>query len=327
MRKNKTKKILNLSVLLVLILAVYLRIFFIIYSEDKPKKDNCKKISFGFDEVFIEEITGLKFIRMDFGKFLMGSPEKEKGRKSDESPVSEVCISEFMISETEVRVKDFERFVFETNYKTTAEKKGFSFVYSPLTGKWEKKTAVNWKNPGFDQTKEHPVVHVSFFDALEFSKWLDSKYKKIRISLPTEHQWEYAAKKGLAVKTYGKKICEYSNCADLSAKEIFPGWKVSGCTDGHVFTSPVKSFNPDKNGLYDMSGNVWEWCNSEYKPYISRKNSRIYGKKRNVVIKGGSFYSKPEFLRPSAREHLSSGSKRAYDTGFRLIITGKNDLI
>lgn len=325
MEKKKLNKNFLRFILIIIIIAVYSRLFFAVFFKEKSGLyADCHGKKTELDEFYEEEITGLKFLKIESGDFFMGSSCEEEGRKSDESPLTKICVDEFMISETEVRVKDFRLFVSETDYVTTAEKEGFSYVYSPLTGKWEKKIGATWKKPGFNQTDDHPVVHVSFFDASVFAKWLDKKIKSKRVMLPAEYQWEYAAKKGLLNMKSMDEICSYANCADLSAKEIFPGWKISECRDDYIYTSPVKSFDQDQNGLYDMTGNVWEWCNSEYKPYISRKNSRIYGKKKNVVIKGGSFYSKPEFLRPSAREHLSSGEKRAYDIGFRLVITGED---
>lgn len=310
-------------ILVVLILGVYSRIFFIFFL-DKNSGQELNKSSKLLTSRITEKITGLDFIKMNKGSFYMGSPQGEEGRKSDESPLTRIEIEEFMISETEVRVKDFSLFVSDTNFITSAEKDGFSYVYSGLTGNWEKKKGISWKNPGFKQTDDHPVVHVSFFDASEFAAWLDMKNQKFKIRLPSEDEWEYAAKKG-SIGTFNENqsICSFANCADITAREAFSGWKISDCLDGYVFTSPVKTFLPDKSGLFDMTGNVWEWCNSEYQPFISRKSSRIYGKKQNVVIRGGSFYSKPEFLRNSAREHLSSGTKRAYDIGFRLVITPK----
>ncbi|MDY0131080.1 MAG: SUMF1/EgtB/PvdO family nonheme iron enzyme [Desulforegulaceae bacterium] len=324
MKNNKFNKKSILYILIILIFIVYSRVFFVVFSDKEVSGNTCLKKQTKLNKVFVEKTTGLKFVRMDSGEFYMGSPESEDGRKSDEGPLTRVCINEFMISESETRVKDFSLFVSQTNYITTAEKEGFSYIYSPLTGRWEKKTGVSWKKPGFEQTEDHPVVHLSFFDAMEFANWLDQKYKQIKIGLPSEHQWEYAAKKGYIELKNKEEICLYSNSADLSAKGNFPGWKISSCEDGFVFTAPVKSFNPDTNGLYDMAGNVWEWCDSEYKPYISSQNLSVYGKKKSVVIKGGSFYSKPEFLRFSAREHLNSGKKRAYDLGFRLVITGND---
>ncbi|MDY0360488.1 MAG: SUMF1/EgtB/PvdO family nonheme iron enzyme [Desulforegulaceae bacterium] len=320
MKKFEFKKKKFSYILIFLILVVYIRIFFVFFIQEK--KEDRVVFSKKIDELKItEKITGLNFIRVNKGIFFMGSPEDETGRKSDESPLSKIKIDEFMISENEVRVKDFSIFVSETNYLTSAEKEGYSYVYSGLTGNWEKKKGISWKNPGFEQTDNHPVVHVSFFDAREFADWLDRKNKKYKIRLVKENEWEFAAKKGMLKKQ--TNICNIANCADESARQRFSGWKISSCNDGHIFTSPVKSFLPDGLGLYDMIGNVWEWCDSEYKPYITPKNSTIYGKNKNVVIKGGSFYSKPEFLRASAREHLSSGTKRAYDIGFRLALTPK----
>ena len=318
------KKILT-AFLILLLSGLYSRL---IYKWFCPSGEPAKSIGFKEEQkestFFKENTTGLIFIKFRKNTFLMGSPENEPERNSDEGPVTKVNIDPFYICTTEVRKKDFKRFAVETGYRTEAEKENFSWIYSEITGNWEKKNGLSWKKPGYEQRLNHPVVHVSFFDAVNFAKWLSSKNTGCYFRLPTEQEWEFAARSGGTEKnSFFKQICFYANGADLSAKKEFSGWKVSECNDGFVFTSDAGSFRPNKRGIYDMLGNVWEWCDSQYRSRIFEKNKKIYGKRSKVVIRGGSFYSKPEYLRFSSRDYLSSPEKRGYDIGFRLVMIEK----
>jgi|GEM_PF-1245258 formylglycine-generating enzyme required for sulfatase activity len=313
--KNK-KKYVSATVLIILILSVYSRLIYNIVA-DNNVNPCIPATETGFEaDYFIEKETGLDFIKIKSGCF---------SRKDCSEKFS---VDEFAISSTEVRKKDFSKFIKETGRVTTAEKKGFSLIYSDLTGNWEKKT-LTWKKPGFEQKPNHPVVHVSFYDAYEFAKWLSSKYENISFRLPSEQQWEFAARASEAGDVYfteeGSDICNYSNGADLSARAEFSGWKISDCSDGYVYTSPAGEFMPDIKGLYDILGNVWEWCDSQYFPKVRKKNKRIYGNKSKVVIRGGSFYSKPEYLKFSARDFVLSPEKSSYDIGFRLVMIKKKN--
>ncbi|PID77841.1 MAG: hypothetical protein CSB21_03265 [Deltaproteobacteria bacterium] len=301
---------------------LYLRLSF----ERDVKHDLYPLNSFKYKKnFFTEKITGLEFTKIEKGSFFMGSPENDHLKNRDEEPLTLIEVDSFYISATEVSNKDFGLFVKDTGYKTTSEKEGFSWIFSNLTGKWEKKKGLSWKNPGYDTKEDSPVVHVSFFDAKAFADWLTSKYKKRVFRLPFEYEWEYAAKEGSDNISYfynnNETLCTFINGADISAKNYFQGWKINNCNDGFIFTAPVRYLKPSNSGLYNMLGNVWEWCDSKYFPVIQKKNKRIYGKKAKVVIRGGSFYSKPKYLRFTERDYLSSPEKRGYDIGFRIVMT------
>ncbi|MGM0417195.1 MAG: formylglycine-generating enzyme family protein [Thermodesulfobacteriota bacterium] len=313
--KNK-KKYISAAVLIILIILVYSRLTYKIVT-DKEAKSCTPAVEAGFEkDYFREKETGINFVKIRNGCF----------SRKDSS--ENILVEDFAISATEVRKKDFSKFIKETGWVTTAEKKGFSLIYSDLTGNWEKKE-LTWKNPGFDQGENHPVVHVSFYDAYEFAKWLSSKYENYKFRLPSENQWEYAAKVAESGDVYSREdvtgICDYANGADITAREKFSGWKISDCRDGFVYTSPAGEFSSDKKGLYDMLGNVWEWCDSRYFSKVRKKNKRIYGNKTKVVIRGGSFYSKPEYLRFSGRDFVLSPEKSSYDLGFRLVMIEKKN--
>ncbi len=276
-------------------------------------------------EVWIEETTGMKFVHIAEGCFFMGSPRSEEGRDSDEGPVHEVCVSDFWIGMTEVSVKEFEVFVKSTGYKTDAEKEGYSWVY---TGKWEKKKGFDWKHPGYEQDGNHPVVNVSWNDAKRMASWLTAKTGKV-FRLPTEAEWEYACRGGTGTSRFWGDmidgVCAYANVADKSARKTFPAWCIHECDDGFVFTSRCASFKPNPFGIYDMLGNVWEWCednylvdaywkHAKYDPLIRKKDVT------EIVIRGGSWYSRPRYVRCASRDHLHNSRRRGNDVGFRLVM-------
>jgi len=271
---------------------------------------------------FVEPETKIHFIPLPEGCFHMGSPRQEKNRGDDEGPLHHVCVDSFWISENEITVMQFQKFVNQTKYQTQAEKDGFSWAYD---GEWKKHGGLNWKNPGFMQTKQHPVIHVTYHDAMAMARWLsDSKFK---FSLPTEAQWEYACRaQSNTARFFGEDItqtCKYANVADKSIQQKYHAWTVHPCNDAFTFTSPVNTFLPNKFGLYDMLGNVWEWCVDAYNhdSYLNPKQySGVYNNQTPVNIRGGSWYTRPQYLRCANRDYVASCLRRSSDLGFRLIM-------
>ena len=126
----------------------------------------------------------------------------------------------------------------------------------------------SWRNTGFEQTDEHPVVNVSWNDAVAFCKWLSKKEGKT-YRLPTEAEWEYACRAGTTTRYYSgddpETLAKVGNVADAALKAKFPDWKYTiKASDGYVFTAPVGKFKPNAFGLYDMHGNAWQWCADWY---------------------------------------------------------------
>ena len=121
----------------------------------------------------------------------------------------------------------------------------------------------SWRNVGFAQTDLHPVVCVSWNDAVAFCDWLSRKEGKT-YRLPTEAEWEYACRAGTTTRYWcgddPEGLARAANVPDASAKSLFPAWKTIGASDGCVFTAPVGSYRPNPFGLYDMHGNAWQWC-------------------------------------------------------------------
>ncbi len=275
-------------------------------------------------DLWVEPQTGMEFVRIPGGCFRMGSPAGEAGRDPDEGPVRRVCLSGFWMGRYEVTRGQFRLFVERSGYVSEAERQGYSWVY---TGKWERKPGHSWRRAGFFQDRSHPVVNVSFNDALAMARWLSKKDGR-RFNLPSEAQWEYACRAGtVASRFWGDRpdeACAYANVADLSAAKKFPAWTVHDCDDGFVFTAPVGHYRPNAFGLYDMLGNVWEWCRDLYdsRAYMRAptKDPVITRGGRGRVVRGGSWYSRPRFVRCAGRDQLSRSDRRSQDQGFRLVI-------
>ena len=186
----------------------------------------------------------------------MGSPASESGRYDDEGPQHPVRIDyRLAVTETEITRGQFRAFVEATQH----DMKGCSF----WDGKeWLLKAENDWLAPGFAQTDEHPVVCVSWNDAQAYAQWLSQKTRQ-RYRLLSEAEWEFAARAGTTARfSFGNDdsvLCVYANVADNTAKATVARWGIADCTDGHVYTAPVRSFKPNQWGLYDMHGNAWEW--------------------------------------------------------------------
>jgi sulfatase modifying factor 1 len=279
------------------------------------------------------EVT-LKLVQIPAGKFLMGSPETEKGRFEDEVQ-HEVTISKaFYMGVTHVKVDQFAAFVKESGYKTDAEKAGWAIGFEVEDGKRFLKAmdGLSWRNPGFDQKGDHPVVQVSWNDASAFCNWLWKKSGKT-VVLPTEAQWEYACRAGTKTAyPWGDNPDDgkgWANCADQSFKKkelpnapderAFFSWN-----DGFVFTSPVGSFKGNAFGLYDMNGNAGQWCQDRYGEYEKGAAPRdpTGAKEGDLrVLRGGTWGVKPAHCRSANRSRNDPGS-RIGSCGFRVVVAG-----
>jgi formylglycine-generating enzyme required for sulfatase activity len=264
----------------------------------------------------------MQFVPVKGGCFQMGDTFGD-GEK-DELPVHEVCVSDFFLGKYDVTVGEFRKFTATTGYKTEAEKKDGCAIWNAKSNKWEYDSAKNWKNPGFAQDDRHPVACVSWNDATAFIGWLGKESGRA-YRLPTEAEWEYAARsRGKKDKYAWGNGQPSGNIADESFNKQFPGWAIwKGYDDGYVYTSPVGSFRSNEVGLYDMTGNVWQWCADWYgENYYGdslRSNPKgpATGEKR--VLRGGSWDTTPRLARASYRYRLSPDN-RDYYSGFRLVV-------
>ena len=211
----------------------------------------------------------------------------------NERPVVEKTISEsFVMQSKEVTVGAFEKFVNETQYKTEAEKgKGCAYY---LNGEpvWE--ASLNWRAPGFEQTNDFPAVCLTKNDATAYAEWFSDKTAQV-YRLPTEVEWEYAARAGTDTEyPWGNEIGKnLANC----------GW--CGSEWSNKRTAPVGSFSANAFGLYDTVGNVWEWTSSTEN-------------KKNAVVRGGAWNFAPSLARASTRLILAPDFRANY-IGFRLM--------
>jgi len=257
----------------------------------------------GFTEVDIGD--GIVLVYIPAGEFTMGSNEGDV----DEKPHHTVSLDGYCMGKTEVTNKQFQAFIDATHYKTTAEKKNNSDT---------------WQNPGFSQGDNHPVVKVSWNDAVNYCKWL-SISKGLRFTLPTEAQWEKGAR-GTDGRKYpwgehepyynGKWYANYAAYNDWDKRE----------EDGYEYTSPVGSFpwGASPYGLLDMAGNVWEWCSDWYSSDYYRSNpaSNPLGPSTGTyrIFRGGSWNVNEKNIRCSFRDYNNSNIWLS-NVGFRVVCT------
>jgi len=260
-----------------------------------------------------------KMVVIPGGNFIMGSPVAEIGRRVDGDPVHQVTIASFALGKTEITRGQFSEFVKATGYLAGNK------CWTIDDGKYEDRSG-NWGRVGYMQDNNHPVVCINWNDARAYTKWLSLKTGKM-YRLPTEAEWEYAARgKTTSARYWGNSpaaACTYANTADLTAKELIrasAAWKVHKCKDGFAYTAPVASFKANAFGLNDMLGNVWEWVEDSYhKNYLGAPvdGSAWLNEDKNHVLRGGSWYDAPRYVRSAGRD--KAAATRRYDNiGFRV---------
>ena len=262
-----------------------------------------------------------KMVKLEAGSFEMGSPEAEAKRENDEGPQHSVELaSDFALGQFEVSAAEFAFFVAITNYSPP---NGCWYI-DPATQTWQKDPAASWKAPRFEQRENHPVTCVNWLDAQAYIAWLRDKTGE-RYRLPTEAEWEYAIRAGTATSRYWgeaeAETCEYANAVDETARRTYVQWNYAPCLDGYVYTSAVGTFKPNRWGLHDMAGNVWEWAtdcwNPNYEQAPGDGSPWTHGDCSRRVIRGGAWDDEPDDLRSANR--LSVPADRRYNTiGFRV---------
>jgi formylglycine-generating enzyme required for sulfatase activity len=290
----------------------------------------------------VANTIGMKLVRIPRGEFLMGGQESAEDlarafaayhRKpeyfADEYPRHRVRITRpFSMGKYEVTVGQFRRFVEDSGYKTEAETDGKGgWGYNREIQQCEgRKPEFNWRTPGFAQTDEHPVLNVTWNDAVAFCRWLSKKEGKT-YRLPTEAEWEYACRAGTTTRYNNGNdpdaLTEVAKVMDGRGKTDFPHVQevIIPRDKPDAFTRPVGKGKPNAWGLYDMHGNVWEWCQDLYgeKYYSESPVDDPQGpKKRLRVRRGGAWNSWPLWARCSMR-NWNTAKSRCVNLGFRVV--------
>ena len=273
------------------------------------------------------------FVLIRGGEAAMGSLEGEAGRddyrlfgvKANENR-HQVIVSDFFMGKYAVTVADFREFAEATGYRSDAEKGGFSVIF--VNGNVEDRPGVNWRHGviGTDRPEQegnHPVVHVSWNDAVAYCQWMSGKLGK-RFRLPTEAEWEYACRAG---SESAFNTGENLTTAEANYNGNHP-WNNHEKGIYRENTVSVDSFTPNGWGLYNMHGNVWEWC-SDWLGESYYDECKEEGRVANPagpstgtvrVIRGGSWSFNAARCRSAYRGHSVPGL-RYCSVGFRLVFT------
>jgi formylglycine-generating enzyme required for sulfatase activity len=252
------------------------------------------------------------------GRFKQGSNHTDGNTAAFERPPHWVLIGgPFAISTNAVTVDEFRPFIAATG----RDMRGCD----TYEDRWRIRPDASWESPGFVQTGSHPVTCVSWDDAKAYAGWL-SRTTGHRYRLPSAAEWEYAARAGgEAVRPWnpdGSGACASANVADQRAARRYPGWTAFPCDDGYVFTAPVGSFKANSFGLNDMLGNVFQWTDdcwhADYTGVPTDGSSRTYGDCTERELRGGSWFTAPDFVRASYRNHFGV-NYRASSVGIRLV--------
>ncbi len=259
------------------------------------------------------------------GAFTMGSPDAAGDRRGDEGPAHQVRFAAgFAIGKFELTRGEYAEFVKAGGHR----KQDGCYYRTGLVP--EKHPAFDWRDPGYPQTDEHPVVCVSRTDALDYVAWLSGK-TGADYRLVNEAQWEYVARAGTdGERPWGDAAddgCRYANGADLTGETDLAGWKVANCEDGYTYTAPVGSFRPNAFGVHDMLGNVAEWVadcwNETYAGAPQDGSAWMTGDCTRPILRGASWHDDPKFLRAANRYGFyaagpDSANARYRNFGFRV---------
>jgi formylglycine-generating enzyme required for sulfatase activity len=274
-------------------------------------------------------------VSINGGTFTMGSP----GMELDRAPFGEIRrqveLNAFYLADKTVSVAEFRRFIADSGYTTTAEAEGGAFAYDEAKGEWDFRAGANWRNPGFRQGDDHPVVAVSWFDAVHYCNWLSAKegFKPAYVisgtnvswdrsadgyRLPTEAEWEYACRAGTETPfSAGERL----STAQANYNGNFP-YSFGNRGLFRMATMPVGSFSPNNWGIYNMHGNIWEWCWDFYGIPAEAPAVNPAGPDSGAhrVNRGGDWSTAAKWLRSAARSSNfpeTAGSS----LGFRLART------
>lgn len=303
----------------------------------------------------INNSIGMKLVLVPAGEFMMGAEEDRSDTLNyfpycdpkwldGELPRHKVRITKpFYMGQYEVTLKQFLTFYHDAKYKIEAERDGKPSWGYDKNRDLVKSTIFRPWDPGWKIEQDHPVVYVSWNDAVAFCNWMSKKEGK-KYRLPTEAEWEYACRAGTNSRYHfgndPEELVRYANAADADRKAAFGGggtiasfekgkktdtqipFPFLSRRDGYAWTAPVGKFRPNNFGLYDMHGNAWEWCSDWYDEHYYEKSpvddpqGPSAGSSR--VARGGGFNNTPVNLRCANRDN-DEPSNRNYNNGFRVV--------
>jgi formylglycine-generating enzyme required for sulfatase activity len=258
------------------------------------KKKNASMPGTVFSDLLADGSKGPEMVWIPAGSFRMG--DIQGGGWDDKKPVHEVSVGKFAMGRYEVTVGEYMKFVKATNtHAPEWLEKGSSYNIKTGSDDYYKKFGSALTN------ENHPIIGVSWYDAVAYTKWLSDQTGKT-YRLPTEAEWEYAARAGTETKYWwGNDIGKNKANCD------------SDCGDNFKYTSPVGSFAANKFGLYDTSGNLWEWTCSEYDNQYNDKEKQCVTEGSRLSRRGGSWYSGARYVRSATRSVRKPASR--YDNG------------
>nr|WP_274361631.1 MULTISPECIES: formylglycine-generating enzyme family protein [unclassified Paenibacillus] len=265
-----------------------------------------------------------KMVYIPGGEFIMGTDSAEGFPSDGEGPPRQVTVDSFYMSPYAVTNAEFKAFVDATGYVTEAERFGWSYVFHLFVSEtvsgaveqvpqstpwWYVVRGAYWAKPegpdsGIADRMDHPVVHISWNDAAAFCRWSGTR-------LPTEAEWEYAARGGLERKRY-----PWGDLLKPDGKHRCNIWQgkfpvKNHASDGYQGTAPVRAYEPNGYGLYNMSGNVWEWCEDWFTPQYHTATPSV----------------NPKFDRPTGVRSMRGGSYLCHDSycnRYRVAARNKN---
>lgn len=299
---------------------------------------NSRTVPAGNDDARVEQM-----IRLNGGEFIMGTDDDIGFSADGEGPARNVFVDSFYIDRFAVTNAEFLQFIRDTNYTTDAERFGWSFVFESFVNSgnenhviehvadapwWVAVRRTNWFQPdgpnssvGTKKRLKHPVTHVSWNDACAYADWAGKR-------LPTEAEWEYAARGGLNSNHYpwGNKLMPADEHRCNIWQGNFPAHNTGD--DGYLGTAPVTEYKPNEFGLYNVSGNVWEWCSdwfsSDHHMTDAYSLSNPTGPPKGIerVMRGGSYLCHHSWCN---RYRVAARSKNTPDSstgniGFRCVV-------
>lgn len=312
-------------------------------SRSNEGKEDPSSSAMSHDQTSPSDVDTSRMVYLPEGSFQMGTDDDVGFPEDGEGPAREVTTDAYYIDKHAVTNAEFYEFVSETGYTTEAERYGWSYVFQDFVGPdqephiidgadaapwWVGVEGAYWARPegpgsSIKDRLDHPVVHVSWNDAVAYCEWAGKR-------LPTEAEWERAARGGLEGATYpwGDELRPDGEHRCNIWQGSFPDEDTAA--DGYHGTAPVDAFNQNDLDMYNVSGNVWEWCrdwfSSDYHVNSSRENPTGPADGQQRVIRGGSYLCHQSYCnryRVAARTKNTPDSSTGH-TGFRCVVDAES---